>query len=319
MPTCPLTLLLIAAPSTTIVPFNNPAILPACAASCKALYDANANCVPPVIKTNDPSAWNQCLCLRPELVPFVTSAAQPCATACTDAAGATSLANWFKSLCSPIAPQIFQTGGNLGTVPGQTTVTGKDGKPTASAIPTATVRPNFGNNGDWYVFKLTSHEHSSLLTVLLLQDLDSLAVGSHAGCPDCWYCWYLDRRLHLAPPLPPQEGSPVYAWTEALWLEHAPLLGPSPRRWTRYDRLLQVHAGAQPCRCRRRSWRAALEALDRIQAHLIETKRNKPTKKKTRRPLTYLAVHFPRVLRHYCSFFTLRFDTLHHGGHSHMS
>ncbi|RDW68535.1 hypothetical protein BP5796_09192 [Coleophoma crateriformis] len=76
-----------------IVPFTS--ALPACAAQCGPLYDAQGACSPPVMATSD-----TCFCAYATLQPFLTTTAGVCDNACTtDANGLSEIRTWFLNFC----------------------------------------------------------------------------------------------------------------------------------------------------------------------------------------------------------------------------
>lgn len=139
------------AAQTTIIPFNDISKLPACAVGCGPLYDANGACVPPAVKAGGPADWSKCLCYQEKLFPLVNQPAAVCPNACAGfPAGSTSLASWYKTLCSD--GPAFKTNPGGGNNNPQTTGAGT----TSTGIPAPTVHPNLGeSNGDWYVLRHT--------------------------------------------------------------------------------------------------------------------------------------------------------------------
>lgn len=86
---------------TTIVPFNDIQKLPACAAACGPLYDANGGCVPPAVAPANADSYAACFCANSKVAPFSTGTAGVCDTACTaDPKGLASIQGWFTSLCN---------------------------------------------------------------------------------------------------------------------------------------------------------------------------------------------------------------------------
>lgn len=85
---------------TTIVPFNDQSKLPACAAACGPLYDANGGCVPPAIPSGPLSNYQACFCINTNVAGFSTASDAVCPDACTgEAGGQASIASWFSSIC----------------------------------------------------------------------------------------------------------------------------------------------------------------------------------------------------------------------------
>lgn len=83
---------------TTIPPFTNTAVLPACAISCGPLHDANGACVPPAAPAADAGAYDECFCSHNGVAPFSTATTGVCDAVC-GADGLSSIGNWFRSLC----------------------------------------------------------------------------------------------------------------------------------------------------------------------------------------------------------------------------
>lgn len=78
----------------TIVPFST---LPACAAKCGPLYDAQGACSPPVVPATDLN----CFCQYGKLLPFQTSTANVCDAACPDdPTGLSKIQQWYVGLCA---------------------------------------------------------------------------------------------------------------------------------------------------------------------------------------------------------------------------
>lgn len=135
-------------PTTTIVPFDDRKVLPACAVSCGALYDANGACVPPVIAVDaGPKAYTQCFCLDTRVAAFSTATKGPCDNACTDDPnGLSSIAAWYRDICT-IDPNAGNGNGNgNGQASSKTTTTDGSSSTGGSKAPA-----NNGHSGDWYV------------------------------------------------------------------------------------------------------------------------------------------------------------------------
>lgn len=98
---------------TTIVPFQDRSKLPECAAKCKALYDANANCVPPIIAAGPVSNYEACFCVNQFVAPLSTATDAVCNDVCSsEKGGQASVASWFGSLCHvTAAPKSSSKGG----------------------------------------------------------------------------------------------------------------------------------------------------------------------------------------------------------------
>lgn len=65
-----------------------------------------------------------------------------------------------------------------------------------------------------------------IIILTLPQALQPLAVGSIPRHRNCSLRRYLDRCLHLATPLSPQEGSSILPWHEAVRIRFSTFLGP---------------------------------------------------------------------------------------------
>lgn len=126
-------------PITTIPPFADTKLLPACAISCGPLYDANGACVPPQVQQAAPTAYEACFCANDAVKAFSTATAGVCDNAC-QGPGLNSIATWFRGLCD------VEGGGNNGGNNGGGG-NGNGGRPTGTGSPA-----NNGNNdggGDW--------------------------------------------------------------------------------------------------------------------------------------------------------------------------
>ncbi|KAI7770818.1 hypothetical protein ACKAV7_006460 [Fusarium commune] len=174
------------APVTTIVPFNNQKVLPACAAACGPLYDANGACVPPQVAADaGPTAYTQCFCLDQRVAAFSTATTGVCDDACTaDPKGLSSIAGWFRSMCSVSTAQNGGTTKKTGT--GSTTLTGDDASSTAGS------RAGSNNGGgDW----ISNHWQWVIMIVVLVVGIAAIWIGA---C--IWRRRYLrkkDRQTHL--------------------------------------------------------------------------------------------------------------------------
>lgn len=132
------------APATTIPPFNDPALLPACAVNCGPLYDANGACVPPNVPVADAGSYEDCFCSHAGVAPFSTATTGVCDAVC-GADGLASIGNWFRDLCD------VEGGGNNGgatrttTNGGQTTTTGGSD----SGDSDGSSGSDGGGGGDW--------------------------------------------------------------------------------------------------------------------------------------------------------------------------
>lgn len=189
---------------TTIIPF---ATLPACAQQCGPLYDANGACVPPAAPTASPSNYAACFCGNAKVSPFSVGVQGVCGPGvCADnPANLESIRNWFTNYCKD--PSTLNAGN----------ANGSPANPTSTARLPAAAQ----GGGDWYVYRpcpfffiyQSSHAKTTSLTKppFSPQDIKSLAVGHIPGRHGGRHLGHLDRRLHLAAPLPAQEGPPVRA------------------------------------------------------------------------------------------------------------
>ncbi|KAL7935419.1 hypothetical protein V8C35DRAFT_299420 [Trichoderma chlorosporum] len=161
-------------PITTIVPFGNTAILPACAAACGHLYDANGACVPPAIPTNSPAVYTSCFCYDSRLTAFSTTTGGVCDNACTaDPNGLASITNWYHSICS------------IKNVPAPSTTsvitTTSTGLPSGSNIP----QPDNPPSGDW----ISNHYQWVIMLVILVVGIAGIWIGACV-----WRRRYLRKR-----------------------------------------------------------------------------------------------------------------------------
>ncbi|KAF4452645.1 integral membrane protein [Fusarium austroafricanum] len=156
------------APITTIVPFNNQKVLPACAASCGPLYDANGACVPPQVAADaGPTAYTQCFCLDRRVAAFSTATSGVCDDACTgDSKGLSSIAGWFRSICS-----VSDKNGGTTKKTGQssTTQTGDGASSTAGSRAGAD-----GGGGDW----ISNHWQWVIMIVVLVVGIAAIWIGA---------------------------------------------------------------------------------------------------------------------------------------------
>lgn len=130
---------------TTIVPFADRNKLPACAGACKALYDANANCVPPIIPSGPVSNYEACFCVNQYVAALSTATDAVCNDVCsTEQGGQASVASWFGSLCHVTAPAGGNNNGG-----GKTTKTSTSSTRGGSSGSTGSGSSN--NSGNWYV------------------------------------------------------------------------------------------------------------------------------------------------------------------------
>ncbi|KAI0482510.1 hypothetical protein GGR56DRAFT_191191 [Xylariaceae sp. FL0804] len=156
-----------ATPVTTIVPFST---LPACAAECGPLYDANGACVPPNVATAPVATYDACFCSYAALQPFSTTTGVVCPNACTtDAGGLGSIQAWFTSLCNAKGVATSSSASATGTSSGS----GKSGN---------------AGNGDW----LSTHWQWVIMIVIVVVGIASIWTGA---C--IWRRKYLKKKDRL--------------------------------------------------------------------------------------------------------------------------
>ena len=123
------------------MPFGS---LPACAADCGILYDANGGCVPPAVDTVD----NSCFCSFNRLSPwFQGPSEQLCPEAGCGEADYASIQSWYTSYCN--SATAGGGGGNNEGEDQQTTTTSTDA---SGATGAGSSSQNQGPGGDWSVF-----------------------------------------------------------------------------------------------------------------------------------------------------------------------
>ncbi|KAK7429967.1 hypothetical protein QQZ08_003589 [Neonectria magnoliae] len=173
----------VAAPSTTIVPFANTALLPSCAVDCGALYDANGGCVPPVIDAaRGTAAFTACFCANTAVAALSTAVTGVCDTACSSV-GLTSIANWFRNICS--VDDSDDNGGNKNADESSTTTT------TTATSGSGKSGSSGGGGGDW----ISNHWQWVIFLVILVVAIAGIWIGA---C--IWRRRYLrkkDRQLSL--------------------------------------------------------------------------------------------------------------------------
>lgn len=157
-------------PVTTIVPFADRNKLPACAVSCKALYDANANCVPPIIPSGPVSGYESCFCINQNVAALSTATDAVCNDVCSaESGGQASVASWFGSLC-----HVSATGGTTKTT---TTTKGSTSGSTGSG--------SSNKSGDW----ISNHWQWVIMLVVLIVVIAGVWIGA---C--IWRRRYLRRK-----------------------------------------------------------------------------------------------------------------------------
>ncbi|KAF5023677.1 hypothetical protein F66182_4243 [Fusarium sp. NRRL 66182] len=157
------------APVTTIVPFGNQRLLPSCAAACGPLYDANGACVPPEVAADaGPTAYTQCFCLDQRVAGFSTAATGVCDEAC-NAQGLSSIAGWFRNICSVTGTNGGSTRTNQGASAATTTTTGD-----SAATGGSTSGSNTGGGGDW----ISNHWQWVIMIVILVVGIAAIWIGA---------------------------------------------------------------------------------------------------------------------------------------------
>ncbi|OAA55758.1 hypothetical protein ISF_07863 [Cordyceps fumosorosea ARSEF 2679] len=157
------------APVTTIVPFGDRNKLPQCAVSCKALYDANANCVPPIIPSGPVSNYEACFCINKNVAALSTATDAVCNDVCSaEQGGQASVASWFGSLC-----HASPTVGTAGTTSTSGAATGNKSS------------SNNNKSGDW----ISNHWQWVIMLVVLIVVIAGVWIGA---C--IWRRRYLRRK-----------------------------------------------------------------------------------------------------------------------------
>lgn len=174
-----------ALPSTTIVPFTNTAILPSCAAACGPLYDANGGCVPPAVDAAlGTTAFTSCFCANTAVTAFSSAVTGVCDDACS-AGGLSSIASWFRSICSVKADDTNNNNNNNDN-------NGDAVSSTDSTSSTSTAKSASSNGGgDW----LSNHYQWVIMLVILVVGIAGIWIGA---C--IWRRRYLrkkDRQMNL--------------------------------------------------------------------------------------------------------------------------
>lgn len=149
--------------SYTIAPFNDINKLPACAAGCQPLWDANGACVPPAVAAADAKVYGQCFCANHNVAAFSTAASGVCDNACPgDAKGMSSIAGWFSSFCDVKAGNTPKTTG--ATSAGATSTPGSSNSGSS----------NSGGGGDW----LSTHWQWVIMLVILVVGIAGIWIGA---------------------------------------------------------------------------------------------------------------------------------------------
>ncbi|KAG6039866.1 hypothetical protein E4U41_001943 [Claviceps citrina] len=147
--------------SYTIVPFFDISELPACAAQCQPLWDANGGCVPPAIPQADPKLYGECFCANGKVAAFSTAASGVCDNACPgDAKGMSSIAGWFSNFCNVKAANTPKTTSS--------TRAGATSTPGSSSIGSSNV------GGDW----LSNHWQWVIMLVILVVGIAGIWIGA---------------------------------------------------------------------------------------------------------------------------------------------
>ncbi|KZZ90474.1 integral membrane protein [Moelleriella libera RCEF 2490] len=151
--------------SYTIVPFQDPAQIPACAVNCQPLWDANGGCVPPAIPSAEPTVYQACFCANKNVAAFSTAVSGVCDNACPgDPQGVSSIARWFSQACN------VQAGAT--NTPKTATSTSAKAANTAGSSGSN----NGGNNGggDW----LSGHWQWVIMLVILVVGIAGIWIGA---------------------------------------------------------------------------------------------------------------------------------------------
>lgn len=166
-------------PITTIPPFSNQQVLPACASSCGPLYNANGACVPPAVAVADGAAYESCFCAFAEVTALSSTTAGVCDNVCEDQ-GLNQIATWFQDLCGVSNGGSGDTngggdgtggdsGGNGGTGEDEN---GQGGQP--EGRPTATGQIQYADGGDW----LSNHWQWVVMLAVLVVAIAGIWVGA---------------------------------------------------------------------------------------------------------------------------------------------
>lgn len=159
-----------APPSTTIPPFQDPAVFPACAINCPPLYDANGACVPPNVPVGNPDTYDSCFCSHGAVAPFSVGVSGVCDAACGPD-GLSSIADWFRDLCD-----VEDGGGATGTTStttggaASTTTTGGSSDSDGSGGNSG----DGGGGGDW----LSNHWQWVIMLVVLVVGIAGIWIGA---------------------------------------------------------------------------------------------------------------------------------------------
>ncbi|KAH7312451.1 hypothetical protein B0I35DRAFT_56612 [Stachybotrys elegans] len=179
-------------PITTIPPFTNTEILPSCATLCGPLYDANGACVPPGGPPGDDAAYTACFCSHQAVNRLSTVADDVCNGVCPEA-GMTSIANWFRDICS-VGNNDNGNGNNGGNNNGNQASTSTRGGSSSGSNGSV----NNGGGGDW----LSNHWQWVIMLVILVVGITGIWVGA---C--IWRRRYLRKRDRQATLTQKQSGS----------------------------------------------------------------------------------------------------------------
>ncbi|KAG6002268.1 hypothetical protein E4U43_001151 [Claviceps pusilla] len=152
--------------SYTIVPFNDINQLPACAAGCQPLWDANGGCVPPAIPKADPQLYGDCFCANGKVAAFSTAASGVCDNACPgDAKAMSSIAGWFTKFCNVKAA----------TTPKTTT---SASSPSATNASGSMNSGNINGGGDCVQSRLSNHWQWVIMLVILVVGIAGIWIGA---------------------------------------------------------------------------------------------------------------------------------------------
>ncbi|KFA63629.1 hypothetical protein S40285_03181, partial [Stachybotrys chlorohalonatus IBT 40285] len=187
-------------PTTTIPPFADSNILPSCAAFCGPLYDANGGCVPPAVAPADDSVYTACFCSNAVVAPFSTGVAGVCDGACTATADLSSIAGWFRDICSVQNNDDNNNGGdnNGGNQNGNGQTTATTTTRGSSGSNGSNSGANSGGGGDW----LSNHWQWVIMLVILVVAIAGIWIGA---C--IWRRRYLRKKERQSTVVQKQSGS----------------------------------------------------------------------------------------------------------------
>ncbi|KAF4980092.1 hypothetical protein FZEAL_3813 [Fusarium zealandicum] len=158
-----------AGPITTIPPFTNTQIFPSCANNCGKLYDANGACVPPAVaQAAGADAFTACFCSNANVSPFSTAVKGVCDEACPQAKDLSSIANWFRDICSVGSNTNTRNTRNTGA--SSTTNTASDSTGASSEDSNG----DTGGGGDW----ISNHWQWVIFLVVIVVAIAAIWAGA---------------------------------------------------------------------------------------------------------------------------------------------